>query len=534
MKFKLTFLLFVGTAFTLSTAESLIQIDNLGEEKYNVPVLEFVDNHFIVLADQSVLSRVSRKRLQYTMLDNDVTEKKYYLVHPFINSPEETIDYSVKILEKYGTVLASYTKLCLMESDDERLHSMTEYRVKLQYLDLKPISFYSNTVLDPQLQETTFNPAIEDMLDLVSPDTVEAYQRKLVSFTTRHCRSTCSKQEFIPWIKQFYLDQGCDTALTITIESGVYEIVGVRYGVEDPSLTNVAITGGHSDVIISGADPDEPHEGANDNTTGQVAVMEACRVHSHYTFDRTIFYTTHNAEEVGFRGSRALATWLSNTGAKTYAGVMTYDMFGMSESRMRFEVYSEQDGAQEFVDKMSALKTEYNLKQPELIRIRTDKPGSSDFVSYINTGYLTMNHNFGFSGAGTIHTADDNMKDGYDPVFQSEVAKLGIAYLAELAGVRATNIQNSTNVFNNLLFKCIQNGSNVVFTFDNTVDLKAGKLEVFNLKGKLIRALKTENNATRVVWDGTTNNGRKVAKSSVMILRYSNPVTTVSFKLIMK
>ncbi|MBN1129280.1 MAG: hypothetical protein JXA71_09855 [Chitinispirillaceae bacterium] len=54
-------------------------------------------------------------------------------------------------MKKYGTVLAGFEKMVLMESDPERIHAMTEYRVKLDFIELEPMNLNTanNTLLSP-------------------------------------------------------------------------------------------------------------------------------------------------------------------------------------------------------------------------------------------------------------------------------------------------------------------------------------------------------------------------------------------------
>lgn len=531
----LVFLLLMLFSISLFAEPSLVLVKDLGEAKFQVPVLDYIENNFLILAEAKDLDFLKKKRFDVTILDESVQDKEYYIVHPFFLSPDESIDYSEKIMQKYGRIVASFDKVLLMESTPEKLHSMTEYRIKLDRLELEPIDFVDRTILNPAAKTTRYRPIIQDMLDRVSPDSVEAFERKLCAFHTRHCRSTASKDEVIPWMRKIYAEYGCDTIVSLKMSGMSDEVVGIRRGKKYPELTKFVLLGGHTDNIISGGSANARHEGGNDNATGQVAVLEACRVHQYYEFDHTIMYCTFNAEETGLNGSKAATRWLKNMGAQTIGGNFSYDMFGMRESNMKFRVYQSNSGAQEFIDKMKQLKSKYNLTQPTAINSTTSSSISSDARNMWSSGFACIGHNFATAGAGRIHSsADKFIESAYDKEFQAETAKLGIITTAEYAGVNATKIINKNPISHNAYLRCIQGANNVIFTFNNKNQLPAGKLEIFTPQGKLIRSLKTDKSPTSVVWDGKNNKGVKVAANAVLVAKYSTPETTTTLKINIK
>jgi hypothetical protein len=204
----------------------------------------------------------------------------------------------------------------------------------------------------------------------VATDSVEAFEKKLTGFTTCHVQSTCRKQEFIPWLKQAYKAYRCDTIISLSLGgSNSDEVIGVRYGKKDPSLKKFILIGGHCDVTCGTVNT--PMQGGNDNTTGQVAVLESCRVHQYYKFDYTILYCSFNGEETGLNGSKATCTYLKNLGAQTIGGNFSYDMFGISKTNMTFSVYDKIVGAAEFQKKLEDMKSTYKLVQPTTIKSTT-------------------------------------------------------------------------------------------------------------------------------------------------------------------
>lgn len=521
-------------SITMHAQESLVLVGELGKSRDNFMVVDVVEGKHIVLAKQEELGKLKSSSTHFEVLDKNVQGKEYYLVYPFVNTPDDRCGYSASIMAKYGKVLACFKEWVLMESTPERLHSMTEYKVQLDFLELEAMDFdvQGNTIVPPA-RKVQFNPVLKEMLDKVSPDSVEALERKLVSFHTRHARSRASKQEVIPWMAKIYKTYGCDTTVSLSLGSSKSpEIVGVRYGKKDRTIKKFVLLGGHTDNIISGASADTRHEGANDNATGQVAVLEACRVHQHFEFDYTILYATHNSEELGLNGSRAVVNWLKKNNAKTIGGNFSYDMFGMSRSDMKFRVYQQNNGASDFVNKMKELKSTYDLKQPTSITLTSSSSISSDPRNYWSNGFACIGHNFAGRGAGRIHTSADKITNSYDNQFQAEVAKLGIITTAYYAGVKPTSIVNRNILTKSNHFSFLQTARNVTFTLKNNGKREAGTLKIYNLKGKLIKSFSTEKGMDKVVWDGTNSSGMSIASNAVLLVTYTTPSVKSTIKLI--
>jgi hypothetical protein len=310
------------------------------------------------------------------------------------------------------------------------------------------------------------------------------------------------------------------------------EVIGVRYGKKDPSLKKFILLGGHCDVTCGSVNT--AMQGGNDNTTGQVAVLEACRVHQYYKFDYTILYCSFNGEETGLNGSKATCTYLKNLGAQTIGGNFSYDMFGMSKSNMTFSVYDKLAGAAEFQKKLEDMKSNYKLVQPTTIKSTTSIITNTDAKNILSSGFNSIYHNFAMTGAGSIHTTADKMMPSYDKVHQADCAKLGIITTADYAGINPTSIKDNSAAFHSLPFKYISTTSHMVFVFNEQEKMRNGKLEFYNFQGKLIKTIMTGNSKLKIVWDGTNNDGAKIASCSVILVKYITPATTASIRVVMK
>jgi hypothetical protein len=128
----------------------------------------------------------------------------------------------------------------------------------------------------------------------------------------------------------------------------------------------------------------------------------------------------------------------------------------------------------------------------------------------------------------------DVMKDTYDKVYQAECAKMGIITTAQYAGISRLGIKHNINIFNNPHFNYFQTGDKVVFIFIKNESIQPGKLEIFHPNGKLLKTLTTNRSENRISWDGTNNSGTKITAHSVIVVKYSTPVKSFSFKTVMR
>lgn len=521
---------------SLLFSQSLVLIDNPGALRDNLPVIEVVDDNYILLADKSHLKLLSKNRIQYTTLDNDLEGKDYYLVYPFKDTPDNSVSYSVEIFGKYGNVLASFEKCLLVQSTDLRLHSMTEYSIQLDYVELELMQFDLDNMAPEALvrKEVKYNPIIQEILDRIDPDSVEGLERRLCEFHTRHGRSKTSKNEVMPWFEKIFKEYGCDSVIVLPISGCSPAVAGVRFGTREPSLKKFTLLGGHNDNIIKGGTADQRHQGGNDNTTGTVAVLEACRVHQYYDFEHTIVYCAFNAEELGFKGSNVIMKALSDAGCKAVGGFFSYDMFGMKKNNMKFRAYTGVSGANEFVSLMKQIKQKYGLTQP--VTIETTNSGSppTDSRMIWKYGYQGITHNFAMAGAGKIHTTADVITSSYDKVFQAECAKLGIATTAEQALPSLTNIQTKNIVSKNSKLRWVKSGNKFLFTINSEAKHTSGSLDIYTLSGKLVRSIKHTNATNKILWNGMDTMGRKTAKNTILVINYSSPTINYHGKMVIR
>jgi hypothetical protein len=189
---------------------------------------------------------------------------------------------------------------------------------------------------------------IDQIVKQISPQRIEGYVRKLVSFRTRHTMSdTVSETEGIGaarrWIKGEL--ERCGAAaggkLQVAFDSHIapvsahqppeiVNVVATLPGTQDASRERMYVVSGHYDsrnTDVMDANGDAP--GANDDASGTAAVMEMACVMARYQFDATLVFMTVAAEEQGLLGA---AHWAEQAKQKNLniAGMFTNDIIGSS------------------------------------------------------------------------------------------------------------------------------------------------------------------------------------------------------------
>lgn len=171
------------------------------------------------------------------------------------------------------------------------------------------------------------DPAIAQLVEQVSADSLKAHVEKLVSFGTRQTLSgTQGQRGIVPareWILSKFQEFGKQSGgrLTATIDTWTLQPDGRRVDKavdmgnvmatlkgNDPADNRIFLVSGHmdsrvSDVMNSTADA----PGANDDGSGTAAVIELARVMSKQSFPATIIFVTVAGEEQGLLGADHLA-----------------------------------------------------------------------------------------------------------------------------------------------------------------------------------------------------------------------------------
>ncbi len=198
----------------------------------------------------------------------------------------------------------------------------------------------------PPVAPGSNDPRLREIIRGVDPRRLEADDRLLVSFGTRHTLSdTLSPTRGIGaarrWVKARLdsLSTACGGCLEvqyvgdmvgptprIPTPTNVVSVVAIQRGTSDSG--RVIVMTGHLDSRNSQANnATDSAPGANDDASGTVAVLETARLLSKYKFAATIIYATLAGEEQGLNGGQIVARWVQHSGWRM-EGDLNNDIIG--------------------------------------------------------------------------------------------------------------------------------------------------------------------------------------------------------------
>ena len=228
------------------------------------------------------------------------------------------------------------------------------------------------------------DPAIEQMVREVSPDSLQAYIRQLVSYGTRSTISTqTDKKKGIGAARNYVLSKFTEFArhsggrLTAIIDTTTIAPDGKRVDVPtllgnviatlkgtDRADKRIFVISGHLDSRVTDVmnrTSDAP--GANDDGSGVAAVMECARIMSRRSFPATIIFVAVSGEEQGLLGSGYLADKAKREGWNI-EGLLNNDIMGSNNSsetkiidNTRIRVFSEGLPAYELEKNAAAIRS---------------------------------------------------------------------------------------------------------------------------------------------------------------------------------
>ena len=211
----------------------------------------------------------------------------------------------------------------------------------------------------------------------------------------------------------------------------------------------VVVIGGHQDSInSSGSTAAAP--GADDDASGIASLTEAMRVIITKNFrpQRTVKFMAYAAEEVGLRGSNAIATDFQTRGVNV-VGVMQLDMtnFKPATSNFDFAIFTDFTNAAQNTFLQNLITT---YLPTMTYTTSVCGYGCSDHASWHNKGYpASFPHESAFNISNpNIHKVGDTIsQSGNNANHALKFTKLALAYIGELAkGAIVSTIPNNTRM----------------------------------------------------------------------------------------
>lgn len=278
---------------------------------------------------------------------------------------------------------------------------------------------------------TIDNPAmVNAMIGEVSTTSLDSTVAELTAFHNRYYTQQ-SGVDAAQWIKQnwqsitqsrsdisvdFYNHSWSQSSVVVTIS-----------GAENAN--EIVVIGGHLDSINQSSPTAGRAPGADDNASGIAVLTEALKalVAADYKPQRTIQIMGFAAEEVGLRGSKAIAQDYKSQG-KNVVGMVQFDMTGNNGSTQDITMITDytNSGQNQFLSQLLDAylpNLSYGYDQCGY--------GCSDHASWYQQGFAaSMPFESRMSEINRkIHTSNDT---SFDATHASKFAKLAVAYLAEM------------------------------------------------------------------------------------------------------
>ena len=372
----------------------------------------------------------------------------------------------------------------------------------------------------------TYDSLIQDIVDRVSIDSCRSTLKELTAIYSRYMgNSQWNNGVVVPLMKRKFLDYGCDSVYETPVPGYDAPVVtGIKKGKKDPSVNRFCFIGAHPDNILSSGNSMGRIYGANDNASGMVAVLEACRVTKDISFENTVCFSALNAEEIGIKGSAELAAYFRENNLEIIGGVITYEMLANApslDSGIAYYYSTNISQSEDMAHKIADLAELYNLYTVKLVGVAS-VPG--DIARFWDKGYSGvcgyghMDENYG----PQEHTLADSIGPWTNYEHLRRCTKTGLAALAHYAvPMQQTPIMQEMHASfnNNEIGVSMHRYGEIVFT------IKSGKfpmsLNIYSINGKLVKSFYAENNSsngiTVFIWDKKDTRGNPIASGTYVV-----------------
>jgi len=378
----------------------------------------------LVIAQDAQLSAFESD--QGIFIDAGPREHSYYRVHPL--SAEV-----VGALGSIGTVLDYDGVNYLVRVEPDAIAKLQQLRAMTSLVSLRPLVISDALPFFPPV---TRDPLIEAMVASANPDSVLAAVRRLQNYKSRYstgdsCRAAAQ------WIAAKFIAYGCDSVYTQQHTTGhAPNVIGIKYGTSG-SRNPYAVVCGHFDSYAASNAP-----GADDNASGTVAAIEACRVLRDYQFENDMRFIGFTGEEFGLYGSEYYAARARSAG-DSILGVFDFDMIGyvdVAPESLELVTKISNPNCTPFSDFFTTCADTYTTLLCQKYMVSDNQ--NSDHGPFWNNGYLAFCGIEDFWPTNPhYHTPHDSIGAGYNSnSFCTEVIKAGVASMATICRPVPMNI----------------------------------------------------------------------------------------------
>lgn len=335
-------------------------------------------------------------------------------------------------LARLTRILYSAGNEYVVRLDEAVIPQILALRAELARIQLTPMVIGRQS---PRFPEVMSNPLVEEVVGAVSADTVLAAVRRLQKYRSRYSTSDSARAASL-WIAGKLMSYGCDSVYLQDFRSGYApNVIGIKYGTNG-QRNPYAIICGHYDSYAATNAP-----GADDNASGTVAVLEACRVMRDYDYERDIRFIAFCGEEQGLYGS-AYYAGRARTAHDSILGVFNFDMIGYvdgSPEDLNLVTKTSNPSCVPFSDFFIACADTYT-SLPVSKNLVSDNQ-NSDHGPFWQNGYLAFCGIEDFWPTNPhYHTSHDSIGAGFNSIsFCTEVTRAAVAALATISQPIATN-----------------------------------------------------------------------------------------------
>ena len=271
----------------------------------------------------------------------------------------------------------------------------------------------------------------QQLINRISPNNLTNTVNSMSSFYNRYY-TTQTGIDASQWLKDYWQQLAAsrsDISVEYFTHSWAQSSIIVTIPGEEKA-DEIVIIGGHLDSINQSTPTNGRSPGADDNASGIAVLSEVLRaiVDNDYKPQRTIQIMGFAAEEVGLRGSKAIASAYKSQG-KNVVGMVQFDMTGNNGSNEDIVMMTDYttNAQNQFLGQLIDTylpSVSYGFDQCGY--------GCSDHASWYQQGF-TASMPFESKMADInrlIHTINDT---NFDADHASKFAKLAVSYISEMA-----------------------------------------------------------------------------------------------------
>jgi hypothetical protein len=425
--FLCTFIIFsLAQAFAGKVLIKLILETPSDYEKANslgVVAYQKIESLYLVEFDSDKLSELDQTGLPYQIIDENPWSEGYFLVS--LNKGIAKVDFNL-----YGDILLTEQKWQIIKASPEEAFELMKTRHRIAPILQKPIPLKYKPQLKMAESNLVYSTDIQNLVNMVSPDSMRNWIQRLQNFYTR-----CTFSDSIPFARQWIYNKFKSFGIgQVKVDTfyyynyvwnlGWHYLYNVRAVVPGTIYPNrYIIVGAHYDSYGNGCFdgfPNTPSPGADDDASGTSAVMELARIINAHPLKCSVIFIAFDAEEPWMDGSYSYVWDINNQGIDLDL-MINLDMIGYTNDAEPDVDINHGLTTVPYGQIMAYAANQYTWLSPRLLG-----PQASDSWPFYEYGYNVLYPEEGDFNTVGYHTPGDVIAI-MDIPYLAEVAKMGLA-----------------------------------------------------------------------------------------------------------